>query len=79
MEFYLKVRLACAEGLSQRSAAKRFDLSRDTVRKMLSLSAPPGYRRQAAPCRSKLHGFVAIIDAWLDGDRGLRRKQRSTG
>jgi transposase len=78
VELYLKVRLACAEGLSQRSAAKRFNVSRDTVRKMLSFSAPPGYRRQAAPCRPKLDGFVAIIDGWLDGDRGVPRKQRHT-
>nr|KIS29365.1 transposase [Novosphingobium sp. P6W]KIS29417.1 transposase [Novosphingobium sp. P6W] len=78
VELYLKVRLACAEGLSQRSAAKRFNVSRDTVRKMLSFSSPPGYRRQAAPCRPKLDGFVAIIDGWLDGDGGVPRKQRHT-
>nr|WP_208324837.1 hypothetical protein [Novosphingobium sp. PhB55] len=52
MELYLKVRLACAEGLSQRSAAKRFNVSRDTVRKTLSFSSPPGYRRQVALLRA---------------------------
>lgn len=43
VELYLQVRLACADGMSQRAAAKRFNVSRDTVRKMLSFSSPPGY------------------------------------
>lgn len=38
MDLYLKVRLACAGGMSQREAAKHFNVSRDTVRKMLSYS-----------------------------------------
>ena len=78
MELYLRVRLACAEGMSQREAAKRFNLSRDTVRKMLSYSEPPGYRRTAAVRRPKLGPFIPVIDAWLDGDRQVPRKQRHT-
>ena len=78
VELYLQVRLACADGMSQRAAAKRFNVSRDTVRKMLSFSSPPGYRRQSAPQRPKLDGFVGIIDGWLEGDRGVPRKQRHT-
>ena len=64
--------------MSQRAAAKRFNVSRDTVRKMLSFSSPPGYRRQSVPQRPKLDGFVAIIDGWLEGDRSVPRKQRHT-
>jgi transposase len=64
--------------MSQRAAAKHFNISRDTVRKMLSYSEPPGYRRAAAVRRPKLEAFVAIIDAWLDGDRQVPRKQRHT-
>ena len=78
VELYLQVRLACADGMSQRAAAKRFNVSRDTVRKMLSFSSPPGYRRQSVPQRPKLDGFVAIIDGWLEGDRSVPRKQRHT-
>jgi transposase len=78
VELYLQVRLACADGMSQRAAAKRFNVSRDTVRKMLSFSSPPGYRRQSVPQRPKLDGFVAIIDGWLEGGRGVPRKQRHT-
>ena len=41
MELYLKVRLACSEGMSRRQAAKSLNISRDSVAKMLSYSTPP--------------------------------------
>ncbi len=78
MDLYLKVRLACSEGLSQRAAARHFNISRDSVRKMLSFSSPPGYRREKAIKRPRLDGFTEIIDAWLDGDKDVHRKQRHT-
>ena len=78
MDMYRKVRLASAEGMSQREAARHFNISRDSVRKMMAFSVPPGYRRQAAVTRPKLDAFTGIIDAWLDGDRDVHRKQRHT-
>ena len=78
MDLYLKVRLACADGMSQREAARHFNLSRDSVAKMMAFSAPPGYRRTAPIKRPKLDGFTGIIDGWLDGDREVHRKQRHT-
>ena len=33
------------EGLSERAAARRFGLARETVREMLRYRLPPGYRR----------------------------------
>ncbi|WP_149342762.1 hypothetical protein [Neorhizobium sp. P12A] len=45
MELYLRVRLAVSEGMTQRQAAKHFNVSRDSVAKMLSYSTPPGYQR----------------------------------
>jgi transposase len=46
VELYGRVRHAChVEGLSQREAARRFGIHRNTVRKMLAFSVPPGYRR----------------------------------
>ena len=48
MELYRKVRLACRDGMSERAAAKHFGISRESVKKMLSFSVPPGYRRTAA-------------------------------
>ena len=50
MDVYLRVRRAVlVEGISIREASRTFGLHRDTVRKMLVYSAPPGYRRQTPP------------------------------
>ena len=53
VELYAAVRLAVVdEGLSHHEAGRRFGIDRRTVKKMLSYSAPPGYRRTATcPCR----------------------------
>nr|WP_281406770.1 IS21 family transposase [Aminobacter sp. MDW-2] len=74
----MKVRVACDGGMSQREAARHFGISRDTVRKMMAYSVPPGYRRQAPVRRPKLEAFILIIDRWLDEDRTVPRKQRHT-
>ena len=58
VDLYLRVRLAChVDGLSQREAASRFGIARETVRKMLRHSEPPGYRRRQPPKRPKLAPF----------------------
>ena len=50
VDVYLRVRRAVmVEGMSIREASRVFGLHRDTVRKMLAYSVPPGYRRQAPP------------------------------
>ena len=69
MELYRKVRLACRDGMSERAAARHFGVSRESVRKMLAFSVPPGYRRTAPVRRPKLDGFTGLIDEWLRGDR----------
>ncbi len=76
VELYRKVRLACRDGMSERAAARHFGISRDSVKKLLSFSVPPGYRRRAEVKRPKLDGFTEIIDAWLAEDQGRNRKQR---
>ena len=81
VELYAAVRLAVVEeGLSHREAARRFGIDRRTVKKMLSYSAPPGYRRTKPVRRPKLEGFTGIIDAILeaDADPAVPRKQRHT-
>jgi transposase len=78
VELYLKVRLAVSEGMSQRQAAKHFNISRDSVAKMRTYSTPPGYQRQSPVRRPKLDAFVSTIDHWLDEDRHVPRKQRHT-
>jgi transposase len=79
VELYGRVRHAChVEGLSQREAARRFGIHRNTVRKMLAFSVPPGYRRAQPPPRPKLGAFTAIIDQILAADRSAPLKQRHT-
>ena len=79
VELYGRVRHAChIEGLSQREAARRFGIHRNTVRKMLAFSVPPGYRRSKPPARPKLDAFVPIIDRILETDRAAPAKQRHT-
>ena len=74
VELYLRVRLAChVDGLSQREAASRFGLARETVKKMLRHSEPPGYRRRRPPKRPKLDPFTDVIDRILEDDRTVHR------
>ena len=81
VELYAAVRLAVVdEGLSHHEAGRRFGIDRRTVKKMLSYSAPPGYRRTKPVRRPKLDGFTGIVDAILeaDTDPDMPRKQRHT-
>ena len=64
--------------MSVREAAQVFGLHRDTVRKMLAYSVPPGYRRQTPPRRPKLEPYTGVIDRILEDDLGRPRKQRHT-
>jgi|TARA_B100001971_G_C18248068_1_gene575890 transposase len=79
VELYERVRRAChVEGMSVREAARVFGLHRDTVRKMLVFSLPPGYRRSAPAARPKLDPYIGVIDQILEDDRARPRKQRHT-
>ena len=79
VEMYARVRRACrVEGMSTREASRVLGLDRKTVRKMLSFSVPPGYRRGKPPRRPKLGPFTGIIDRILEDDRTSHRKQRHT-
>jgi transposase len=79
VDLYARVRRACrVDGMSKRAAARVFGIDRKTVDKMLAHAVPPGYRRQARPPRPKLDAFTGIIDAILEADRLVHRKQRHT-
>ena len=79
VDVYLRVRRAVmVEGKSIREVSREFGLHRDTVRKMLAYSVPPGYRRQTAPRRPKLEPFTGVIDRILEDDLARPRKQRHT-
>jgi hypothetical protein len=75
VELYAQVRRSVfVEGLSEREAARRFGLARETVRKMLRYATPPGYRRRQPVRRPKLGPFTGIIDQLLNDDRDRPRK-----
>ena len=79
MELYGAVRRSVyVEGLSERAAARRFGLARETVRKMLRYRRPPGYRRGQPARRPKLDAFTGIIDQILREDQSRPKKQRHT-
>ena len=79
VDVYLRVRRAAmVDGMSIREVSRVFGLHRDTVRKMLAYSAPPGYRRQTPPRRPKLEPFTGVIDQILVDDLRRPRKQRHT-
>ena len=79
VDVYLRVRRAVmVEGMSIREASQVFGLHRDTVRKMLAYSVPPGYRRHSQPRRPKLEPFTGIIDRILEEDLRVLKKQRHT-
>ncbi len=79
VELYGRVRRAVlVEGRSQRAVALEFGVSRDSVRKMLRYSVPPGYQRQQPVKRPRLGPWLGVIDAILEDDRQRSAKQRHT-
>ena len=79
VELYARVRRAVlVEGRSERAVAREFGLARETVRKMLRHSVPPGYQRKDPARRPKLGPWLGIIDAILEDDKTKPAKQRHT-
>ena len=79
VDVYLRVRRAVmVEGMSIREASRVFGLHRDTVRKMVAYSVPPGYRRHRPPRKPKLEPFTGVIGRILEEDLRVPKKQRHT-
>jgi transposase len=79
VDIYGRVRRAVlVDGLSQRAVTGEFGISRDSVRKMLRYSVPPGYQRQQPIKRPKLDPWLGVIDAILAEDKARPAKQRHT-
>ncbi len=61
VDVYLRVRRAVmVDGMSIREASRVFELHRDTVRKMLVFSVPPGYLRQSPGQRRPTGGMLVM-------------------
>src|ERR1035437_3656476 len=71
-------RAVLVEGGSEREVARECGLARETVRKMLRYTVPPGYRRKQPVRRPKLGPWVGVIDAILEEDKQRPAKQRHT-
>ena len=65
------------EELSIRALAARFGVHRREVRAALD-SAVPAPRKTPERPAPKMDEFKPVIDAWLEADRSLPRKQRHT-
>lgn len=79
MELWAQIRRqVLVEGVSIREICREQNMSHHTVRKMLQMSEPPGYRRSGDRPRPKLDPFIAVIDEILFLDRDAPVKQRHT-
>lgn len=79
MDIYASVRHAYFnENKSKRQIARELDIHRSSVNKMIEQAAPTGYQRREAVKRPRLGEHVAWIDAILEGDKQIHRKQRHT-
>jgi transposase len=66
------------EGLSIRALAERHGVHRRTVRQALASPLPPPRKRPEGRPAPALGEYRALIDEWLEADRGAPRKQRHT-
>jgi len=79
VELYVRVRRAVmVEGRSSREVSRLFGIHRSTVKKMCQYSSPPGYQRSREPVSLKLKPFMGVIDAILEADQSVHKKQRHT-
>ncbi len=69
-------RAVLVDGVSQRTVAREFGISRKSVRKMVSFSVPPGHRRQQAVKRPKPDPWAGVTDAILEDDKQRPVRQR---
>ncbi|MFQ5563377.1 MAG: IS21 family transposase [Parvularculaceae bacterium] len=79
MRLYEQIRVAVfLDGMSRREASAKFGVHRDTVKKALCHSVPPGYRRSNPVRRPKIGPFTGVVDAILERDLEAPKKQRHT-
>ena len=71
-------RRVLVEGVSRRQILRETGMHRQTLKKILEHSEPPGYRQQQPRPRKKLGAFVERIKQILKDDQAMPRKQRHT-
>jgi hypothetical protein len=69
-------RAVLVDGRSQRAVAREFGISRDSARKMLRFSVPPGYQRQLPIKRPKLDPWLGVIGRDLSRRQDAARRHR---
>ena len=79
MDQWTEVRRRVLTGeLSKRAACREYDLSWQTLQKMLTHTEPPGYRMREPRKKRKLDPFLPIIHEMLEADKKAPTKQRHT-
>ena len=76
METIRKIRLAARDGKGIRQITKDFNVSRNTVRKVLRSDKTRFEYHRGTVYRPKLGPFVELLAALLKNDQRLPRKQR---
>lgn len=71
-------RLFYIEDLSKRAIARKLNMNRRTVARILASGGPPEYERRSEPRRPVLGPFTGVIDEIIKLDQNRRRKQRHT-
>ena len=71
-------RRVLVEGVSRRQILRETGMHRQTLKKILEHSEPPGYRQQQPRPRKKLGAFLERIKQILKDDQAMPRKQRHT-
>jgi len=79
METALKIRRLClVEGKSISAVARRFHLSRTTVRKYLKDDQPPSYHQSKPRARPQLGDYEATLTRWLEQDQSRPKREQRT-
>jgi transposase len=71
-------RRVLVEGVSRRQILRETGMHRQTLKKILEHSEPPGYRQQQPRPRKELGAFLERIKQILKDDQAMPRKQRHT-
>src|SRR3954451_6254263 len=79
MENWAEIRRrVLVDGLSKRAACREYGIHWKTLRKILTHTEPPGYRRTGPERPSILEPLLPVVHQILKDDRKAPRKQRHT-